>query len=237
VATGILVLSVSLFLLINTPQKTNRAYGEALRDYAAQLQDDGLTAVNQISPNEGGEAFITVLLPDTGEVTEQEAEDLTELIVYSANVFEKRDGFRSDDIFITFQRPVNQQIIFVSRPAGLPAPLGLIGEMTITSAERPGFVLSIVNLSGTPKALGRAYTTAWIVIQSVCLGYATWQEQDADPVCNILSANAAAGWVGIDRDVAKNWLNTGGSTDLGYLGSNDYQFRFIDFVFDEFVRR
>jgi hypothetical protein len=64
-----------------------------------------------------------MMVPNTGDVTDQDMEDLTELIIFSAPVFESRGGFRSDDIFVTFQRPVDQQIIFVSCPDGLPAPL------------------------------------------------------------------------------------------------------------------
>lgn len=237
VTAGILILAVSLILLGKAPQKTNRTYAEAALDYAAQLKENGLVAVKQIDLNDGSEAFITLLVPGTGEVTPQDIEQVTELTQFTVEVFENHKGLRSDDISIAFQRPTDQKIIFVSRPDGLPAPLGFMGEMTVTSPDQPGVALSIVNLAGTPKTPGRAYTTAWSTIQALCLGYGSWQNQAADSTCNIISANAAAGWTGVDRDVAKNWLNVGGSTDLEYLGRADYQYRFIDFVFDQFSRR
>jgi hypothetical protein len=112
-----------------------------------------------------------------------------------------------------------------------------MGEMTVTSPDQPGVALSIMNLAGTPKTFGRVYTTAWSTIQALCLGYASWQNPAADSTCNIFSANTVAGWAGVDRDVAKNWLNSGGSTDLEYLGNDDHQYRYIDFVFDQFTRK
>jgi len=73
-------------------------------------------------------------------------------------VFENHKRLRSDAISIAFQRPTDQKIIFVSRPNGLPALLGRMSEMTVTSPDQPGVALSIVKRAGTPKTLGRAYT-------------------------------------------------------------------------------
>ena len=47
-----------------------------------------------------------------------------------------------------------------------PTPLGLMGEMTVTSPDQSGVALSIVTLAGTPKTLGRAYITAWSTNQA-----------------------------------------------------------------------
>ena len=92
-----------------------------------------------------------------------------------------------------------------------------------------------MNLAGPVKNGNQEFTNAWSVVQAICLAYAG-DFQDSDPVCNIISANAAAGWVGMDGKAAADLINGYGMTDLGYLGSRDYQYRFIDFVYDAFVR-
>jgi hypothetical protein len=79
------------------------------------------------------------------------------------------------------------------------------------------------------------FANAWSVVQAICLAYAGIF-QDNDPVCNIISANAAAAWVGMEQEPAADLINSYGMTDLGYLGSKDYRYRFIDFVYQEFVR-
>ncbi len=236
--TGIILLVsvVLVILLTKAPQEPNSAYAQTLSSYISELQNSGLLVVEkQIHPSDGGDPFIDILAP-AGEVSNDQINYLVDLIIRGAEVFENHKGLRSDDIFMAFERPAYQQIIFVSRPGGLPSPIGMINEATITLNDRPGVVFSVVNLEGELKTPGREFTIAWATLQAVCLGYGTGQSEDADPICNIISANAAAAWVGMARDHAMEWLNSGGSTDLAYLGSEDYQFRFIDFVFDEFVR-
>ena len=78
------------------------------------------------------------------------------------------------------------------------------------------------------------FANAWSVVQAICLAYAGGF-QDNDPVCNIISANAAAGWAGMEKQSAADLINSYGMTDLAYLGSRDYRYRFIDFVYEEFV--
>ena len=94
---------------------------------------------------------------------------------------------------------------------------------------------SLVNLAGSAKNGSQEFANAWSVVQAICLAYGG-DFQDSDPVCNIISANAAAGWVGIQGKEAADLINSYGMTDLGYLGSKDYRYRFIDFVYEEFIR-
>ena len=109
----------------------------------------------------------------------------------------------------------------------------IYGELTI-SVDKTYF-RSLVNLAGPVKNGSQEFTNAWSVIRAICLGY-TGDFKDSDPVCNIISANAAAGWVGMEQKPAADLINGYGMTDLSYLGSRDYQYRFIEFVYEEFVR-
>jgi hypothetical protein len=109
----------------------------------------------------------------------------------------------------------------------------LYGEMTI--AIDNAYFRSLVNLAGPTKNGNQEFSNAWSVIQAICLAYAG-DDQDSDSVCNVISANAAAGWVGMEEQSAADLINSYGMTDLGYLGSRDYEYRFIDFVYQEFIR-
>ncbi len=55
-------------------------------------------------------------------------------------------------------------------------------------------------------------------------------------MCNIVSANAAAAWIGMDRAEAESMITGFGFTELASMGKNDYKYRFIDFVYKEFIR-
>jgi hypothetical protein len=74
-----------------------------------------------------------------------------------------------------------------------------------------GKVVSIINLAG-PKKNGRQdYANAWSTIQAVCLAFAI-NVEDPDPICNIISANAAAAWAGINASEAEKMIAAYGST-------------------------
>jgi hypothetical protein len=107
------------------------------------------------------------------------------------------------------------------------------GEMTVSIDT--SYFASLVNLAGSSKNGQQDYANAWSIIQALCLAYAG-DFEDSDSVCNIISANAAAGWVAMREEQAAKIINGYGLTELGYLGNKDYQYRFIDFVYREFVR-
>jgi hypothetical protein len=109
----------------------------------------------------------------------------------------------------------------------------LYNELTVSVDT--SYFTSLINLAGPPKSEQQDFGNAWAVIQAICIAYAG-DFPDVDPVCNIISANAAAGWVGIEQEQAAETINSYGSTQLGYLGNRDYQYRFIDFVYNEFTR-
>ena len=106
------------------------------------------------------------------------------------------------------------------------------GEVTISIDKT--YFRSIINLAGPAKNGSQEFANASSVVQSICLAYAG-DFQDSDPVCNIISANAAAGWVGMEGKQAADIINSYGMTTLSYLGSKDYRYRFIEFVYDEFI--
>lgn len=208
---------------------------QAFTQYVEQLEHDGLVAAKEIRV-EGTEPFIFVLRPDdTHEITDQDVLNITELALRAVSVFESRGGLRHDDIDIAFHRPAGQNILLIKRQ-DMPETLSAdaYGEMTISIDT--SYFTSLVNLAGPRKNGGQDYANSWSVVQALCIAYAG-DFPDSDPVCNIISANAAASWVGMEREQAAEIINGYGMTQLGYLGNKDYRYRFIDFVFDEFARK
>ncbi len=222
---------VVLACLLTACGSVNQEYAQTLANYAQGLSDAGVEPFGQVSLD--GQPIIVLLTPTTGEVSAQRRQEILDLVSVTAQVFGVSGGLRHEDILIAFRPPVLQQIVVIDRPEGMPEPIGMLSEASIGS--QPGQIMSVVNLSGTEKTLGRDFTITWAVMQAVCLGYAVQDNPNADAMCNIIAANAAAGWAGVDRGVIQDFLD-GGSTGLEYLGERDYEFRFIDFVYEAFLK-
>ena len=216
---------------ISTPAQEKHA--EAFVSYLKVLEEEGLTTAKEISVKES-QPFLFILKPQGQEITDQDMVNVTDLAVRTVSLFDSGAGIKHDDIDIAFHRPTQQKIVLVKR-SKMPKLLSAdtYGEMTIVVDKT--YFRSFVNLAGPVKNGNQEFTNAWSVVQAICLAYAG-DFQDSDPVCNIISANAAAGWVGMDGKAAADLINGYGMTDLGYLGNRDYQYRFIDFVYDAFVR-
>jgi hypothetical protein len=216
---------------ISTPAQENHT--EAFLSYMKILEEEGLITVKEISVKES-QPFIFILKPQSQEITDEDIANVTDLAVRTVSLFDSGGGLKHDDIDIAFQRPAEQKIVLIKR-RNMPELLSaeVYGELTI-SVDKTYF-RSLINLAGPVKNGSQEFTNAWSVVQAICLGY-TGDFQDSDPVCNIISANAAAGWVGMDGKSAAELINSYGMTDLGYLGSKDYQYRFIEFVYQAFVR-
>jgi hypothetical protein len=207
-------------------------YSEAFITYTEQLNQEGLIAVKEIRVKDS-QPFIFILKSQTQEVTDENVKDITELALGTVSVFESGKGLKHDDIDIAFHRPVEQKIVIINR-RDLPELLSADTYREMTVSMDKGYFTSLINLGGPTKNGNQDFSTAWSLIQAVCLAYAGGY-QDSDPVCNIISANAAAGWVGIEEQEAAKMINSYGMTELSYLGSKDYRYRFIDFVYQEFV--
>jgi hypothetical protein len=208
-------------------------YAEAFMTYVKHLEQQGLAAAKEIRVEES-RPFIFILKPQSQEITDEEVENVTELALRTVSVFESGGGLKHDDIDIAFHRPTEQQILLIKRrdtPELLSADI--YGEVTISIDKT--YFRSLVNLAGPAKNGSQEFANAWSVVQAICLAYAG-NSLDNDPVCNIISANAAAGWVGMEGRPAANLINSYGMTDLAYLGSRDYRYRFIEFVYKEFIR-
>ena len=206
---------------------------QAFLTYIAQLEQEGFVTAKEIRVV-GSEPFIFVHRPlNSDEITDQDLRGVTDLILHTVSIFDSSRGLRHEDIDIAFHRPAEQKIILIKR-RNMPELLSaeLHGELTVAIDKR--FVTSLINLAGPPKNNRQDFASAWSVIQAVCLGY-SGDFTDNDPVCNIISANAAAGWVGMEQEQAAEIINSYGSTQLEYLGSRDYQYRFINFVYEEFL--
>jgi hypothetical protein len=216
---------------ISTPAQEKHA--EAFLNYMKILEAEGLTTVKEISVKKS-QPFIFILEPQSQEITDEEVVNVTDLAVHTVSLFDSGGGLKHDDIDIAFHRPTEQKILLIKR-SNMPELLSAdtYGEMTI--AVDKTYFRSFVNLAGPVKNGNQEFTNAWSVVQAICLAY-SGDFQDNDPVCNIISANAAAGWVGMEQKDVVDLINSYGMTDLGYLGSKDYQYRFIDFVYKAFVR-
>lgn len=237
VALSLVIIGLVSYFIINSYRNNNWSFGKVLLDYVQQLQGNGLLLAGEVKPKAGGDAFIAILAPKGGGITDAQIHEYIELITYTSGLLEKRQGFRTADLSLSFNRPRHQEIIFVNLPGGMPAPVGLVGEATINAAQDPSAVISVVNLSGNLKQLGRPYSNYWATIQAVCLGYSILANPNSDSICNIFSSNAAAGYAGIDPATATTWINGLGSTQLAYLGGKEYKYRFLSFVYQDFIQK
>ena len=203
-------------------------------EYIAQLQKDGLVTAKEIRV-EGSQPFIFLLKPQNSqEITDDDIQNVTDLVLHTVSLFESRGGLRHDDIDIAFHRPAEQKIVLIKRQ-DMPELLSAerYGEVTVSIDQ--SYLMSLVNLAGPPKSERQDYANTWAVIQALCLGY-SGNLADNDPICNVISVNAAAGWVGMEREKAEEIISSYGATRLGYLGNKDYRYRFISFLYEEFVR-
>ena len=216
---------------VSTPSQDK--YAEAFLSYAKQLEQEGLTAAKEIRIEES-QPFIFILRPQSDEITNEDVKNFTELALRTVSVFDSAGRLKHDDIDVAFHRPKEQQILLIKR-RNMPELLSsdIYGEVTVSFDNI--YFRSLVNLAGPAKNGNQEFSNAWSIIQAICLAYAG-DYQDNDPVCNVISANAAAGWVGMEEKSAADLINSYGMTDLGYLGSRDYEYRFIDFVYQEFIR-
>jgi len=217
---------------VSTPAQDEHT--QAFMSFITQLEGEGLEPAKEIRVEES-KPFVFILRPQyTLEVSDEDVQNVTDLALHAVQVFESRGGLHVDDINIAFHRPVEQKVLLVKRP-DMPELLSADIYNEVTVSIDTSYFMSLVNLAGPPKSERQDFGNAWAVIQAICIAYAG-NFLDVDPVCNVISANAAAGWVGIEQEQAAETINGYGSTQLGYLGNRDYQYRFIDFVYKEFVR-
>ena len=218
--------------IISTPAQDE--YTQAFTEYITQLQNDGLVTAKEIKV-EGSQPFIFLLKPQNSqEITDEDIQNVTDLVLHTVSLFESHGGLRHNDIDIAFHRPAEQKIVLIKRRA-MPELLSAdkFGEVTV-SVDQTSFI-SLINLAGPPKNDRQDFANAWAVTQALCLGY-SGNLADNDPICNIISANAATGWVGMEQETAEEIINSYGTTELGYLGNKDYRYRFISFVYEAFIR-
>jgi type II secretory pathway pseudopilin PulG len=232
---GLILIILYLFIR-KTPEQRIKEYTLTFKNYIAELQQEGVNEVGRISPYGGDQYVIAILVPTTNEVQQDDVDRLTKLINQAVEFFDVHKMLQDDGITITFQWPLYQKIIFVNRPGGFPDPLGHRTEYTLVFSYPSGTAVSVVNLAGTPKIPGPEFTSDWATVQAVCIGF-TQQTRDDDPICNIISANAASAWFGIERTEAEKMINGYGFTNLAYLDQKAYKFRFIDTVYEAFVQK
>ena len=217
---------------VSTPAQDEQT--QAFMSFITQLEHEGLEPAKEIRVDDS-QPFVFIIRPkNTLEVTDEDVQNVTALALHTVQVFEGRGGLHSDDIDIAFHRPAEHKILLIKR-ADMPDLLsaGLYNELTVSIDTN--YFTSLINLAGPTKSGRQDFGNSWAVIQAICIAYAG-DFPDVDPVCNIISANAAAGWIGIEPEQAAEIISSYGSTQLGYLGNKDYQYRFINFVYNEFVR-
>ncbi len=240
---GLLVLAVARLLppsvqhvvtpqFVSTPEQDE--YTQEFMTYIALLEQEGLVTAKEIQV-EGSHPFFFILRPQNAtEITDEDVLNITDLALHTVSVFESRGGLRDNDIEIAFHRPVEQKILLIKR-SNMPELLSAetYGELTVSMDS--SYFISLINLAGPRKNGRQDFANAWALIQAICIAYAG-DFPDVDPVCNIISANAAAGWIGMEQEQAAEIINSYGTTQLEYLGSRDYLYRFINVVYEEFTR-
>lgn len=232
---GIVIVATALsyLWLRNYRAESVSDHVQLFQDFTRGLEESGLQLAAEVRPEEGGNPFIFILVPQGEGIADSDVSDVLELILFTAETFKARQGFRHEDLDLAFTRPAEHKIVLVRRPAGFPRPFEDYGELSLVSADT-GQALSVVNLGVKPKDLGPVFTQAWSVIQAVCLAY-TLDQSDQDALCNVMSASGAAGWAGVDAAVAEQTINGYGYTDLTGIGARqDFQYRFIDFIYSAF---
>lgn len=212
-------------ILVSTPQQD--IYIEAFITFVKQLEQEGLITAKEIRV-ENSQPFVFIL--KSQEITDEDVKNIVELAVRTVSAFESGGGLKHDDIDIAFRRPVQQKILLIKR-RNMPELLSA-SEATVV-IDQTNF-MSLVNLAGPIKSNSQEFGNSWAVVQAICLAYGASHE-DSDAICNIVSANASAAWVGMDEKQAAQLINDYGMTHLDYLGSKDYRYRFIDFVYRAFI--
>lgn len=172
-----------------------------------------------------GEAPVhIILIPKTNEV-DKNLIDL-EYMATLATFFENQRELKYEGHILQCRRPERQQILFINRAREIPPVLHQLGELTVRLHSEGNSLITVIDLQGPKKELGDEYTLAWCEAQAICLGY-TFNSPNSDPVCNVLSANIAAGWLNLDSE--GKWINGLGATSLsgktsGARGEASYKF-------------
>lgn len=191
--------------------------------FAQRLLKEGMLQAPTFSlPSEAPVHII--LIPKTNEV-DKNLIDL-EYMATLATFFENQRELKYEGHLLQSRRPERQQILLTNRAQGVPPSLHQLGEVTVRLNPEGNSLITVIDLQGPKKELGDEYTLAWSEAQAICLGY-TFNSPNSDPVCNVLSANIAAGWLNLDSK--GKWINSLGSTSLsgktsGTVGEAPYKF-------------
>jgi hypothetical protein len=239
IAAGLLVIVLLWKPIVGSPApppismtSQEAAFQQALTDYVALLDQEKLFFVDSFRVG-NSESFIFLTNPlNTHEITTKDITQAEQLISHTAGILENRIGIEDGDITISFVRPKELHIILLRR-SDMPPLLSAdtYGEFTLSWGQE---AISLVNFSGPLKAGRRDLADAWYLIQAVCLGY-TSSDPYADQKCNVFSANAAAGWVGMDPFQAAEIIHGFRKINLDDQSDEYIPYVFMDFVYNDFL--
>ena len=198
-----------------------------LLTYLDTLEKEGLVRAGYFSVGQQPSVH-NIVIPKTGEVTQDEVD--MALMVSLAEFIEQRRDLSYSGHTLTMNRPEQHDIIFVDRNNGLPRILEDHGEVTFNINTQNTRLVTLINLSGPRKEIGgQTFSSAWSAAQAVCLGY-YFQTSASDAVCNVLSANVAAGWT--NTDPTGQWISSLGET--GEMAGVSVPYNFSQEVWDHF---
>lgn len=215
--------------------------GEDIPEFVQRLIDEKKLVSQELAlPSVPDDVTYNLVIPsDLEEVTQEESEKWRYLIRVSAEIFEQTEGITHNDLNTEFRHPGRHDFILLNRTAGLPNIVLESGQGTALytdlSGQLPPRLISVINLDGPMKTLGREYTNAWGTIQAVCVGF-THHNPDSDSICNVLAANAAAGWLSLDPAEAEAYINGLGVSHSIESGGKGYKHRWISYVYDMFQK-
>lgn len=235
----ILSLLASIGLLLagcTTPTFPDDAVGWL--EFVAYVINEEGTLQAPLTPPEP----VIILVPVSGEVPLDEVD--LKLAITMLNLMEGSDNLSYTDeagtsATLYMSRPDIHRILIIDRSSGVPPTLIQRGEITLNFPNDNGQheVVSIINYAGPNMGFaGPEYSRTWSLIQAICLGY-TFENDYSDPMCNIFSASAAAGWLHLPEEEVRPWVDGLGPTqlDIGVDAGQDLIYGFIPEVYQRFA--
>ncbi|GAB4163871.1 MAG: hypothetical protein Fur003_6310 [Candidatus Dojkabacteria bacterium] len=195
-------------------------------------QREGLVAQPLSDPQ-----FHYVIIPATGEVadTDIDFEFMAKLLDFFFTNSDRGKLLIAGNVFENVSPPAQHLIIFLNRTEDIPSLVLKNGEATVVSELEDGShtLTTFIALNG-PKREYNAQTY-WSIAQAMCLGF-TQNTPNNDAYCNVFAANATAGYIGLDKETAKEWIASYGTTELPtYIaGAKSAEYVFDEIVYDSF---
>ncbi len=215
---AIIVLS-ALVALSYTNSQDSGSIGEIGYQYILSLRDEsGLVSREYENLNYG-------VISNPQEIADEKItkfERLTEIWLNSLQILNfdytvegttfRPGGVTIAGISLSFTHPSRQIFVLLDR---VPNPRLDTMEYTVFLPE-DGTTISVLNF-GARNVRGldsTEFSESWAIIQALCLGSTGVQNEGSDAGCNIISANAAAGFIGLTEAETAELISRLGTVQL-----------------------